>query len=278
MEYNRPVPDARLLRAARSLHYNRAALATAAERSERAQEAIRSWLLLSGHAQAMLGMFHVVLEDDQLLITKASSPDASQLPLPGEDDPAYAQPRSASAAPLRAAEAAPAPLAEHVAGLSESELATLARGILSVLSEAQMAPLLARHEAGIIIRTPRDAAELLTPQMATLSQEQLRVVTLSTRHGVLGNHLVYQGTVSGIQVRQAEIFRPALLQQATNIVVAHNHPSGDPTPSRDDFALTRALASTAQMLDIGLLDHLVIASSGFYSFREHGHIPQDMPR
>jgi len=278
MEYNRPQPDAQLVRAARSLHYNRQLLGTAREREERAQELIRSWLMLSGSAQAMLGMFHVVLEGDQLLITKASSPAATQLPLPGEEIPAYAPPRSASAAGLRVAEDAPVPLIEHVAGLSESELASLARGMLAALSEAQMAPLLARHEAGVTIHAPCDAAELLTPQMATLSQEQLRVVTLSTRNGVLGNHLVYQGTVSGTQVRQAEVFRPALLQQATNIVVAHNHPSGDPTPSREDFALTRALASTATMLEIGLLDHLVIASSGFYSFREHGHIQQDPHR
>jgi len=120
MEYNRPVPDARLLRAARSLHYNRAAAATAAERLERAEEAIRSWLTLSGHAQAMLGMFHVALEGETITISKVASPDATQLPLPGEGG-AYEVARAAPVAHFR-----------NYESMSEEELAVLVGDLLSL--------------------------------------------------------------------------------------------------------------------------------------------------
>jgi len=74
-------------------------------------------------------------------------------------------------------------------------------------------------------------------------------------------------------VRTAEVFRPAVVQQATAVIVAHNHPSGDPTPSVDDHALTRQLAEAGSLLGIRLVDHIVIAASGFYSFRESGQMP-----
>lgn len=272
MEHTQPHPDRRLVRAARSLHANRLKAAVAIERSERAEEAIRSWLALSGQSQAMLGLFEVVLEGTALAVTKHDAPDANQLPLPGEALAAYAAPRRQSVPSLRAAEPGPAAPSERLAGLSDAELALVARGLLTALSSAELAPLLARHEAGMRVHAPSDVVALLAPEMSRLSQEQLRVLTLSTRQTVLGNHLVYQGTVNSTHVRAAEVYRPALVQQAARIVVAHNHPSGDPVPSPEDHALTRSLTAAGDLLDVELVDHIVIAADRFYSFREHGYI------
>lgn len=164
---------------------------------------------------------------------------------------------------------------EGLPALSEAELATLGRAVLAALAHADLAPLMARHEAGVALTHPRDVFDLLSPDMSSLAQEQLRVLTLNTRHCVLGNHLIYQGTVSESPVRIAEVLRPAILQQAPKIIVAHNHPSGDPSPSADDHHLTRQLVDGAKLLGITVLDHVIIGGEGFASCREHGFMSSD---
>lgn len=162
---------------------------------------------------------------------------------------------------------------EHLALLADDELALLGRALVATLAQAELAPLLARHEAGLAIRDPATVFALLAPEMSSLPQEQLRVLTLSTRHALLGNHLIYQGTVSQAPVRPAEVFRPAVIQQAPAIIVAHNHPSGDPSPSADDHRLTQQLVEAGKLLDIAVLDHVVIGGTAFTSCREHGLMP-----
>lgn len=122
----------------------------------------------------------------------------------------------------------------------------------------------------IIISQPSDVYELLRLEMAELEQEQLRTVNVDVRHQVLSMPLVYQGTVSGTTIRVAEVFRPAIISNASGLVVAHNHPSGDPTPSPNDVALTRQLRAAGQLLDIELLDHIIIGRDRFVSLRERG--------
>ena len=159
--------------------------------------------------------------------------------------------------------------------LTDPELATLGRAVLAALAQADLAPLLARHEAGVAIGHPRDVFDILAPDMTPLAQEQLRVLTLNTRHRVLGNHLVYQGTVSEAPVRVAEVLRPAIIQQSPKIIVAHNHPSGDPSPSPDDHHLTTQLVEAAKLMGITILDHITIAGDTFASCRERGLMPVD---
>ena len=117
------------------------------------------------------------------------------------------------------------------------------------------------------IASPDDVANLVAIEMAALEQEQLRVVLLDTKHRVLAIRTVYQGSVNQAQVRVAEVFRDAVRQNAVAVVAVHNHPSGDPTPSAADVALTAELARAGQLLDVELLDHLVIGQGRHVSMR-----------
>ena len=121
-----------------------------------------------------------------------------------------------------------------------------------------------------VINCPEDVRRLLGPEMAPLAQEQLRVLLLNTRNQVVGQRIIYQGNVSSAIVRNAEVFRPAVIEAVPSIIVSHNHPSQDPTPSPEDAALTRELVQAGKLLDIELLDHIVIGGERFVSLKERG--------
>ena len=121
-----------------------------------------------------------------------------------------------------------------------------------------------------VINCPDDVRRLLGPEMAPLAQEQLRVLLLDTKNHVVGQRVIYQGNVSSAIVRTAEVFRPAVMEAVPGIIVSHNHPSGDPTPSPEDAALTRELVQAGKLLDIELLDHVVIGGERFVSLKERG--------
>ncbi len=106
--------------------------------------------------------------------------------------------------------------------------------------------------------------------MAALEQEQLRVVLLDTKHRVLAIRTVYQGSVNQAQVRVAEVFRDAVRHNAVAVVAVHNHPSGDPTPSSEDVAVTREIVEAGKLLGVDVLDHLVIGQGRWVSLRERG--------
>ena len=120
------------------------------------------------------------------------------------------------------------------------------------------------------IRAPRDVAERLILQMGRLEREELRVVLLNTKNAVLRVSTVYQGNVSSSLVRVGELYRDAVRLNASGIILVHNHPSGDPTPSPDDLHLTAEALAAGRLLDIELLDHLVIGHDAFVSLRERG--------
>jgi DNA repair protein RadC len=120
------------------------------------------------------------------------------------------------------------------------------------------------------ISSPDDVVNLVQIEMAVLEQEQLRVVLLDGKHRVQAIRTVYQGSVNLAQVRVAEVYRPAIRGNAVAIVVVHNHPSGDPTPSAADVSLTTELCQAGQLLDIELLDHLVIGRGRHVSLRRLG--------
>jgi DNA repair protein RadC len=120
------------------------------------------------------------------------------------------------------------------------------------------------------IRSPRDVADRLVLQMGRLEREELRAVLLNTKNVVLRVVTVYQGNVSASLVRVGELFRDAVRDNATGIILVHNHPSGDPTPSPDDLHLTAEALAAGRLLDIDLLDHLVIGHDAFVSLRDRG--------
>jgi DNA repair protein RadC len=121
-----------------------------------------------------------------------------------------------------------------------------------------------------IINSPADAAALVQDEMALLEQEYLKVMLLDTRNRLLDIVEVYHGSVNSSQVRMAEIFKPAIQRMAPAIIVLHNHPSTDPTPSPDDITVTRAIVQSGKLLDIDCLDHLVIGGSRYVSLKERG--------
>jgi DNA repair protein RadC len=120
------------------------------------------------------------------------------------------------------------------------------------------------------IRGPHDVADRLVLQMGRLEREELRVVLLDTKNHVLRVATVYQGNVSSSLIRVGELFRDAVRLNAAGVILVHNHPSGDPTPSPDDLHLTAEALAAGRLLDIQLLDHLVIGHDAYLSLRDRG--------
>jgi DNA repair protein RadC len=120
------------------------------------------------------------------------------------------------------------------------------------------------------IRSPGDVADRLILQMGRLEREELRIVLLNTKNVVLRVATVYQGNVSSSLVRVGELFRDAVRLSASGVILVHNHPSGDPTPSPDDLHLTAEALAAGRLLDIDLLDHLVIGHDAYISLRDRG--------
>jgi len=123
-------------------------------------------------------------------------------------------------------------------------------------------------EERVVVRAPRDVAALLQTEMSLLSQESLRVVLLNTKNQVMRIHEVYHGNVSSALVRTSEVYREAVRDNAPQIIAVHNHPSGDPTPSSDDIAVTADLVQAGNCLEIELLDHIVLGQGRWVSMKE----------
>lgn len=147
------------------------------------------------------------------------------------------------------------------------------------ISDAKACQLLAALELGRrlvslhpegrpVIRCPQDVYNLLGAEMAFLDQEHLKVVLLNTKNEVRGTVEVYKGNVNSAMVRVAEVLRPAIRENCPAIIIVHNHPSGDPTPSPEDVLITRKIASGGQMMDIELLDHIIIGGQRHVSLKE----------
>jgi DNA repair protein RadC len=147
------------------------------------------------------------------------------------------------------------------------------------LGEAKAAELLATFELARrlnalqpeqrpVIRSPQDVYNLLGGEMELLQQEHVRAVLLNTRNQVLAVREVYIGNVSSAVVRPAEVLREAVRQNAPSLILVHNHPSGDPSPSPDDVILTKHLLSAGRLLEIELLDHVVIGDKRFASLKQ----------
>jgi DNA repair protein RadC len=118
------------------------------------------------------------------------------------------------------------------------------------------------------IRAPSDAAHILMPKLGFQQQEHFAVLYLDTRNRVSDQEVLYVGSLNTSLVRVAEVFRGAVRRNCAAIIVAHNHPSGDPNPSPEDVALTRRLVDAGKLLEVDVLDHLVIGQNRYVSLRE----------
>ncbi|MDD5371162.1 MAG: DNA repair protein RadC [Anaerolineaceae bacterium] len=121
-----------------------------------------------------------------------------------------------------------------------------------------------------VIHSPGDAAQILMPMLAHREQEYLMVMMLDTRNRMLDISEVYHGSLNSSMVRVGEVFKPALQRNAASVLVAHNHPSSDPTPSPEDVAVTRAIVQAGKLLDVSVVDHIVCGLSTWVSLKEKG--------
>lgn len=125
------------------------------------------------------------------------------------------------------------------------------------------------RENPVAISSPFDIFEMVKDLQAE-PQEHLVVLVFDQRNHLLHRENLYKGSVNSSQVRVAEILRPAIIRRASAIVLVHNHPSGDPTPSPDDVAVTRSTQQACRLMDISLLDHIVVGAGRFVSLKERG--------
>jgi len=166
-------------------------------------------------------------------------------------------------------------------------LALLARGTMDEfqtvcgIGRAKAATLAAAFELGrrvvesngperFFVRTPGDAAGLVMERMRSLDREHFGVMMLDTRRRLLGVKVVSVGHLSGALVHPRELFKTCIQKSSAAVILVHNHPSGDPTPSQEDVELTRRVREAGEILGIPVLDHLVIGDKRYVSLREIG--------
>jgi DNA repair protein RadC len=150
-------------------------------------------------------------------------------------------------------------------GIGEAKAATLKASL-----EIGRRLLLTEQEQRFQVKSPSDVAALLMLEMSHLDQEHLRTVLLDTKNRVQTINTIYIGSLNSSLIRVGEIFKEALKRNSAGLIVVHNHPSGDPTPSPEDLMVTREIVAAGRLLDVDVLDHLVIGHGRFVSMRERG--------
>ncbi len=141
-----------------------------------------------------------------------------------------------------------------------------------LLAAFELAARLAREGRAVLprIREPEDVVRLFQPRLRDLTVEEFHLLALDSQSQVLRDVLVTRGLLNSSLVHPREVFRPAIVEAAAGIIVVHNHPSGDPTPSAEDRAVTRQLVAAGQLLDLPLYDHVILAGDRFVSFATEG--------
>jgi len=122
------------------------------------------------------------------------------------------------------------------------------------------------------INTPKDLADLLMGEMNDLTQEVLKVVLLSTKNIIIATKDVFKGSLNTSIVHPREIFKQAIDKNSSSIIICHNHPSGDPTPSKEDINITLRIKECGNIIGIQLVDHIIIGNNKFVSLKERGLI------
>ena len=121
------------------------------------------------------------------------------------------------------------------------------------------------------VRDPKDVVDFVS-HLKNLKQEHVVVVTLNCRGQILRRHVASKGTLDAALMHPRELFLPAIRDNAAKIIVAHNHPSGDCAPSEEDVMVTRRMVTAGKILGIPVIDHVIVATGGHYSFQEHGQM------
>ncbi len=122
------------------------------------------------------------------------------------------------------------------------------------------------------IRGPRDVFDRMEPRLRDLQQEEFHALLLSSQHRVIGEVLITRGILDASLIHPREVFRPAIVRSAAGIILVHNHPSGDPTPSGEDRAVTRQLTRAGTAVGIPVVDHVVVGDGRFVSIAEDGGV------
>ncbi len=125
------------------------------------------------------------------------------------------------------------------------------------------------HAGDVRISDSQKAHRFLEPLFDGLDREHFMVVGLDAKHAIIGINTVSIGSVTLSIVHPREVFKPLILMNASAVLLAHNHPSGDPTPSQEDRTLTRRLKDAGELVGITVLDHVVLGEDRFYSFADH---------
>jgi len=128
------------------------------------------------------------------------------------------------------------------------------------------------------LASPSEVHAHLAPRLAVLEREVFLVLALDVRHRVRGEHRIAEGHLGGVEVHPRELFRPLIREGAAAALLVHNHPSGDPTPSAEDFALTERMRAAGDLVGIPVLDHVIIARDGFCSLFEEGKLDRSGTR
>ena len=167
-------------------------------------------------------------------------------------------------------------LYKRLAGITRLNELTNIKG----LGQAKAATVLAALEIGrriasakpiekIHLSCPQDVADFLMPRLRYAAKEQFVVILLNNKNKVIGTEVVSEGSLSSSVVHPREVSAPAILHHAAAIMVAHNHPSGDPKPSIEDEEVTRQLLRSGKVLGIPMIDHVIIGDGNYYSFLEN---------
>ena len=167
-------------------------------------------------------------------------------------------------------------LYKRLAGITRLNELTNIKG----LGQAKAATVLAALEIGrriasakpiekIHLSCPQDVADFLMPRLRYAAKEQFVVILLNNKNKVIGTEVVSEGSLSSSVVHPREVYAPAILHHAAAIMVAHNHPSGDPKPSIEDEEVTRQLLRSGKVLGIPMIDHVIIGDGNYYSFLEN---------
>lgn len=167
---------------------------------------------------------------------------------------------------------------EAVASLLAADLPTGPGGV-SGLMEAAMYELkvIRERRSGYaprrVLRDARSIYDLFQPRFTRADREEFLVVPLDAKNAILGFHVVSVGTLTSSLVHPREVFKLAILANAAALVFVHNHPSGDPSPSAQDVAITKRLAEVGDLVGITVLDHIVMGEGRYVSFAEEGYMP-----
>jgi len=129
-----------------------------------------------------------------------------------------------------------------------------------------------RYEERYTIRSPEDAAKYVMDDMRFLSQEHFVAIYLNTKNQVIHKQSIFIGSLNASIVHPREVFKEALRRSSASIICVHNHPSGDPTPSREDIEVTKRLVECGKIIGIDVLDHLIIGDTKYISLKEKGYV------